>query len=84
MQVELIKDYAGKNNNINNNNKRHLPLALERHRPVTMGTVRNVQIVVCYDGGLANLMNYFMFLAFKKFYNLNINKNDKVIYKYKK
>ena len=35
--------------------------------------------VVCHDCVLDNLRNYFMFLAFKKFYNLNINKNDKVV-----
>ena len=34
---------------------------------------------MCHDGVLDNLGNYFMFLAFKKFYNLNINKNDKVV-----
>ena len=34
---------------------------------------------MCNDGVLDNLGNYFMFLAFKKFYNLNINKNDKVV-----
>ena len=46
-----------------------------------MGTVRNVQIILScgHDGVLDNLGNYFMFLAFKKFYNLNINKIDKVI-----
>ena len=38
-----------------------------RHRPVTMGTVRNVQnhSVVCHDGVLDNLRKHFMFLAFK-------------------
>ena len=35
--------------------------------------------VVCHGSVLDNLRNYFMFLAFKKFYNLNINKNDKVV-----
>ena len=34
--------------------------------------------VMRHDGVLDNLRNYFMFLAFKKFNNLNINKNDKV------
>ena len=34
---------------------------------------------MCHDGVLDNLGNYFMFLAFKKFYNLNINKNNKVV-----
>ena len=34
---------------------------------------------MCHDGVLDNLGNYFMFLAIKKFYNLNINKNDKVV-----
>ena len=34
---------------------------------------------MCHDGVLNNLGNYFKFLAFKKFYNLNINKNDKVV-----
>ena len=34
---------------------------------------------MCHDGVLDNLGNYFKFLAFKKFYNLNINKNDKVL-----
>ena len=34
---------------------------------------------MCHDGVLDNLGNYFKFLAFKKFYNLNINKNDKVV-----
>ena len=34
---------------------------------------------MCHDGVLDNLGNYLKFLAFKKFYNLNINKNDKVV-----
>ena len=34
---------------------------------------------MCRDGVLDNLGNYFMFLTFKKFYNLNKNKNDKVV-----
>ena len=34
---------------------------------------------MCYDGVLDNIGNYFMFLAFKKFYNLNIDKNNKVV-----
>ena len=52
-----------------------------RHRPVAMGDCSKCanHSVVCHDGVLDNLGNYFMFLAFKKFYNLNINKNDKVI-----
>ena len=36
-----------------------------------MGTV--------HDDVSDNLRNYFMFLAFKKFHYLNINKNDKVL-----
>ena len=35
--------------------------------------------VVCHDGVSDNLRNYFKFLAFKKFHNLNINKSYKVL-----
>ena len=64
-----------------NNNKRLLPLALELTQSCYHGDCSKCtnHSVVCHDGVLDNLRNYFMFLAFKKFYNLNINKNDKVV-----
>ena len=34
---------------------------------------------MCHGGVLDNFGNYFKFLAFKKFYKLNVNKNDKVV-----
>ena len=34
---------------------------------------------MCHDGVLDNLNNFFMFLAVKKFHNLNINKKDKSV-----
>ena len=65
----------------NNNNKRLLRLALESTPSCYHGDCSKCanHSVVCHDGVLDNLRNYFMFLAFKKFYNLNINKNDEVV-----
>ena len=79
-KLQVIKDHAGNNNN-NNINKLLSPLALEwipscYHEDCSK-CANNY--VLCHDGVLDNLMNYFMFRAFKKFYNLNINKNDKVV-----
>ena len=34
---------------------------------------------MCFDGVSDNLWNDFVILAFNKFYNLNMNKNDKVV-----
>ena len=78
---ELIKDHAVNNNNNNDNNKRLLPLALESTPSYYHGDFSKCanHSVVCHDGVFDNWRNYFMFLAFKKFYNLNINKNDKVL-----
>ena len=51
-----------------------------RHRRVTTGTVQTANnSVMCHDRVSDNLRNCFIFLAFKKLHNLNINKNDKVI-----
>ena len=63
------------------NDKRLLPLALELTPSCYHGDCSKCanHSVVCHDGVSDNLRNYFMILAFKKFYNLNINKNDKVV-----
>ena len=63
------------------NNKRLLTLALESTLSCYHGDYSKCanQSVECHDGVLDNLRNYFIILAFKKFYNLNINKNDKVV-----
>ena len=79
--MEFMKDYTGNINNNNNNNKRLSPLVLEStpscyHKACSKCSNNSV---VCHDSVLDNLRNYFMFLAFKKFYNLNINKNDKIM-----
>ena len=60
---------------------RHLPLVLEPTPSCYHGDCSKCadNSVVRHNGVSDNLRNYFMFLAFKKFHNLNINKNDKVL-----
>ena len=73
----LIKDYAGNRNAF----MRLAHLVLESTPSCYHGDCSKCanNSVVCHVGVSDNLRNYFMFLAFKKFHNLNItNINDKV------
>ena len=74
---KLIKDHAG-----NKNAFMWLsPLVLESTPSCYHGDCSKyaLKYVVCHDDVSDNLKNYLMFLAFKKFHYLNINKNDKVL-----